>query len=142
MRGRPEEFFIGTPTPGMYGTSCQDGWGDNDEVSDVVEKPVVERAPPNDEISGITERSVPKRPARPDGEIPGVTGKSVNGRVTPNEGLDVAQRERSVHQMCVDNDGRAEAKAPLKWGPLSSSWGLPHPERSGLRAFGRVQVRH
>ena len=49
---RPEEFFIGTPTPGMYGTSYQDGWGDDDEVSGVLEKPVVERAPPNDEISG------------------------------------------------------------------------------------------
>ena len=128
VRGRPEEFFIGTPTPGMYGTSCQDGWGDNDEISGVVEKPVVERAPPNDKISGITERSVPKRPARPDGEIPGVTGKSVNRRATPNKGLDVAQRERSVHRMCVDNDWRDEAKAPLKRSPLEFFMGTPTPE--------------
>ena len=111
-RERPEEFFIGTPTPGTYGTSYQDGWGDDDEVSGVLEKPVVERAPPNDEISGITERSVPKRPARPDGEIPGVTGKSEDERANPDENLGW---ERSVSRMCVDHYGSVEGEMSVKF---------------------------
>ena len=110
----------------LHPASCQDGWGDNDEVSGVVEKPVVERPPLNDEISGITERSVPKRPARPDGEIPGVTGKSVNSNSERGPGRR-ATGERSVHRMRVDNDGRDEAKAPLKWGPLEFFMGTPTP---------------
>ena len=109
-RERPEEFFIGAPTPGTYGTSDQDGW--DDEVSSVLEKPVVERAPPNDEISGITERSVPKRPARPDGEIPGVTGKSEDERANPDENLGW---ERSVSRMCVDHYGSVEGEMSVKF---------------------------
>ena len=98
LKGRPEEFFIGTPTPGMYRTSCQDGSGDDDEVSTS-----------DDELSGVAERSVPKRAARPDGEIRGATGKSVNGKATLNQGLDTAQRERSVPP---DVCGRCALQAP------------------------------
>ena len=73
---------------------------------------VVERAPPHDEISGITERSVPKRPARPDGEIPGVTGKSEDERANPDENLGW---ERSVSRMCVDHYGSVEGEMSVKF---------------------------
>ena len=78
MKGKPEEFFIGIPTPGVHGTSSQDPWAEDDETAGGIErwqvdfgerprtmrfhvsrgggKSVLGRAAPDYKISGVAGR--------------------------------------------------------------------------------------